>query len=98
MHRKQFPGYLLDEKVEKRGDAAFLYHGALTAGKWRDKRDVHFMSTLLRGDMESITRHLQQGCSETIDKPKYYVTTIQTCLVLILQTSLWFTMHVAGEL
>ena len=67
---KQFPGYLLDEKVEKRGDAAFLYHKAHTAGKWRDKRDVHFMFTLLRGDMESITTHLQQGCSETIDKPK----------------------------
>ena len=69
-NRKHFPGYKLDEKVKNKGDAAFLYHGALTAGKWHDKRDVYFMSTFFRGSMENITRHSQQGTTETVSKPK----------------------------
>ena len=69
-NRKHFPAYKLDEIVKNKGDAGFLYHGSLIAGKRLDKRDVCFMSTLYRGDMETITRRSQQGTPEIVTKPK----------------------------
>ena len=39
---KHYSSVLLDEKVASKGRAAFYFNGPLTAGKWRDKRDVNF--------------------------------------------------------
>ena len=39
----------------ERGDMVFFHHGALTAGKWKDKRDVYFLSTVYYDEMETIT-------------------------------------------
>lgn len=48
-----FPSKLAD-KIKK-GDATFKY-GALTAGKWVNKRDVYFLSTLYLSELENIER------------------------------------------
>lgn len=49
---------------------AFLHHGCLTAGKWRDKCDVYFLSTIHRNETETVTRRAKTGSTETIIKPK----------------------------
>ena len=43
VNHKHFPTAELDEAVVARGSMSFRHHGAITAGKWRDKRDVYFL-------------------------------------------------------
>ena len=69
-NRKQFPHVLLDNSVKSKGQSAFYYHGPLTAGKWRDKRDVYFMSSLHRGETDTLSRRSSDGSIETLEKPK----------------------------
>ena len=47
----------------------FFHHGALTAGKWKDKRDVYFLSTVYYDEMETITWR-GRGDTESVNKPK----------------------------
>ena len=68
-NRKEFPSSLVQHRLA-RSESKFFYHGALTAGKWVDKRDVYFLSTLHRDEMEDVIRHGPGGVSETISKPK----------------------------
>lgn len=49
---------------------SFRHHGAMTAGKWRDKRDVYFLSTLYRDESEPVNRRAKEGETETVNKPK----------------------------
>ena len=48
----------------------FKYHGPLTAGKRRDKRDVYFLSTMFCDEKEDISRRGAEGALETVQKPK----------------------------
>ena len=48
----------------------FFHHGALTAGKWKDKRDFYFLSTLYRDETETITRRGRGGSTKSVNKPK----------------------------
>ena len=68
-NKKHFPSDLVDASVEK-GSSKFKHHGVLTAGKWVDKRDVCFLSTLHRDEMETVERHGSGGSREKISKPK----------------------------
>ena len=68
-NKKHFPSDLVDKKVDK-GDAKFKHHGVLTAGKWVDKRDVYFLSTLYCDEVEAIERRGAGGSREEITKPK----------------------------
>ena len=68
-NRKHYPQAALDGGIKSRGDVAFQYHGPLTAGKWRDKRDVHFLLTFLREDMKMIERYSAAGTKESVEKP-----------------------------
>ena len=69
-NRKHYPSKDLDEGVKQKGDMFFRYHGPITAGKWRDKRDVHFLSTLFRDEKEDISRRGADSLLETVSKPK----------------------------
>ncbi len=69
-YRKHFPSVDLDEQIKQKGDMYFKYHGPLTAGNWRDKRDVYFLSTMLRDEKEDISRRGAEGALETVQKPK----------------------------
>ena len=55
INRKHFPEKELDKDKMVKGDMAFLHHGILTAGRWKDKRDVYFLSTLHRDKTETIS-------------------------------------------
>ena len=70
INRKHFPDKELERDRMERGDMFFLHHGVLTAGKWKDKRDVHFLSTLHRDETETISRKSRGGDTEHISKPK----------------------------
>ena len=54
----------------EKGDMAFLHHGVLTAGRWKDKRDVYFLSTLHCDETETISRRGKGGNTESVNKPK----------------------------
>ena len=69
-NRKHYPSKDLDEGVKQKGDMFFRYHGPITAGKWRDKRDVHFLSTLFHDEKEDISRRGADSLLETVSKPK----------------------------
>ena len=66
---KEFPSSLVQHHLARNG-FKFFYHGALTAGKWVDKRDVYFLSTLHRDKMEDVSSLGPGDVSETISKPK----------------------------
>lgn len=68
VNRKHFPTEMDQEKIEK-GDMVFRHHGVLTAGKWKDKRDVYFLSTIHRDETESVTRRAKGGGEEIVIKP-----------------------------
>ena len=68
VNRKHFP--TADEAVVVRGNMSFRHHGAMTAGKWQDKRDVYFLSTLYRDESEPVNRRAKEGETETVNKPK----------------------------
>ena len=70
VNRKQFPVKELDEDKMEKGEKLFLHHGVLTAGKWKDKRDVYFLSTLHCDEMETINRRTKGGNTESVIKPK----------------------------
>ena len=70
VNRKHFPAKDLDQVVMCTGEMAFLHHGCFTAGKWRDKRDVYFLSTIHRDERETITRRAKGGGTETVAKPR----------------------------
>lgn len=70
VNRKHFPTAELDEAVVERGSMSFRHHGAMTAGKWRDKRDVYFLSTLYRDESEPVNRRAKEGETQTVNKPK----------------------------
>lgn len=70
VNHKHFPTAELDEAVVERGSMSFRHHGAMTAGKWRDKRDVYFLSTLYRDESEPVNRRAKEGETETVNKPK----------------------------
>ena len=65
-NRKHYAQAALDSGIKSRGDVAFQYHGPLIAGKWRDKRDVHFLLTFLREDMKMIERYSAAGTKESV--------------------------------
>ena len=48
----------------------FRYHGPITAVKWSDKQDVHFLSTIFRDEKEDISRRGADSLLETVSKPK----------------------------
>jgi hypothetical protein len=45
VNRKHYPDKKLDQDRMEKGDMVFF---ALTAGKWKDKRDVYFLSTVMK--------------------------------------------------
>ena len=51
----------------------------MTAGKWRDKRDVYFLSTLYRDESEPVNRRAKEGETETVNKPK--IVTLRTVIL-----------------
>ena len=57
-----YPSKDLDEGVKQKGDMFFRYHGPITAGNWRDKRDVYFLSPLFRDKKETSAVEEQTVC------------------------------------
>ena len=70
VNRKHYPDKKLDQDKMERGDMVFFHHGALTAGKWKDKRDFYFLSTLYCDKTETITRRGRGGSTESVNKLK----------------------------
>lgn len=72
-NKKQFPSTELETSSLTSGGSKFFYHGSLTAGKWVDKRKVHFLSTLFQDQVETIECRGAGGVREEIDKPKIVI-------------------------
>ena len=68
VNRKHYPDKKLDQDKMEWGDMVFFHHGALTAGKWKDKQDVYFLSTVYRDETETITRRGRGGDAESVNK------------------------------
>ena len=66
---KHYPSKDLDEGVQPKGDMFFKYHGPITAGKWRDKRDENFLSALFHDEKEDTSRRGADDQPETVSKP-----------------------------
>ena len=59
-NRKNFPKALSNVKDMARGEAQFLFHGAITAARWHDNKDVYCLSTLLDDSMTTVLRQVQK--------------------------------------
>lgn len=70
-NKKHFPKSILPEaKKIAKGESLFQHLGSLTCGRWVDKRDVLFVSTVFRNEIEQLERRSSEGELETLSKPK----------------------------
>ncbi len=51
------------------GESTFCHRVSLTCGKWFDKREVLFLSTKYRDDVEQVQRMSKSGAHEIVKKP-----------------------------
>ena len=70
-NKKYLPQSILpgEHKMVK-GESVFLHSGGLTFGRWLDKRDVLFLSSLYRNEIDEVERRTTGGLVEKVSKPK----------------------------